>query len=176
MSELSTLARPYAEAVFKTAIENKSVPKWSDMLEFLSLVMQDKEMTAVVINPKVNHEQLTQLLLDICQGQLSKEGVNFLKLLVQNDRLILAPQISGLYESFKAEYEGYVDVEVISAYALSKDEQKKFATMLEKKLDKKVHITSSIDKTLIGGFLAKAGDKVIDGSIRGQLQQLAKKL
>jgi F-type H+-transporting ATPase subunit delta len=97
MSELSTLARPYAEAVFKTAIENKSVPKWSDMLEFLSVVMQDEEMTAVVINPKVNHEQLTQLLLDICQGQLSKEGVNFLKLLVQNDRLILAPQISGLY-------------------------------------------------------------------------------
>jgi F-type H+-transporting ATPase subunit delta len=176
MSELSTLARPYAEAVFKTAIENKSVPKWSDMLEFLSVVMQDKEMTKVVINPKVNHEQLTQLLLDICQDQLSKEGVNFLKLLVQNDRLILAPQISELYESFKAEHEGYVDVEVISAYALSKDEQKKFATMLEKKLDKKVHITSSIDKTLIGGFLAKAGDKVIDGSIRGQLQQLAKKL
>ena len=176
MSELSTLARPYAEAVFKTAIENKSVTKWSDMLEFLSVVMQDKEMTAVVINPKVNHEQLTQLLLDICQDQLSKEGVNFLKLLVQNDRLIFAPQISELYESFKAEYEGYVDVEVISAYALSKDEQKKFATMLEKKLDKKVHITSSIDKTLIGGFLAKAGDKVIDGSIRGQLQQLAKKL
>ncbi len=176
MSELSTLARPYAEAVFKTAIENKSVPQWSDMLEFLSVVMQDKEMTAVVINPKVNHEQLTQLLLDICQDQLTKEGVNLLKLLVQNDRLLLAPQIFDLYESFKAEHEGYVDVEVISAYALSKDEQKKFANTLEKKLDKKVHITTSIDKTLIGGFLAKAGDTVIDGSIRGQIQQLAKKL
>ena len=176
MSELSTLARPYAEAVFKTAIENKSVAKWSDMLAFLSVVMQDKEMTAIVANPKVTQDQLTQLLLDICQDQLTKEGVNLLKLLVQNDRLILAPQISELYESFKAEHEGYIDVEVISAYALSKDEQKKFATTLEKQLDKKVHITTSIDKTLIGGFLAKAGDKVIDGSIKGQLQQLAKKL
>jgi F-type H+-transporting ATPase subunit delta len=176
MSELSTLARPYAEAVFKTALENKSVSEWSDMLEFLSVVMQDKEMTAVAVNPKVSEQQLTQLLLDICQDQLSKEGVNFLKLLVQNDRLILAPQISDLYESFKAEHEGYVDVEVISAYALSKEGQKKFTTMLEKQLDKKVHITTSIDKSLIGGFLAKAGDKVIDGSIKGRLQQLAKKL
>jgi F-type H+-transporting ATPase subunit delta len=176
MSELSTLARPYAEAVFKTALENKSVSEWSEMLAFLSVVMQDKEMTAVAVNPKVSEQQLTQLLLDICQDQLSNEGVNFLKLLVQNDRLILAPQISELYESFKAEHEGYVDVEVISAYALSKDEQKKFATTLEKQLDKKVHITTSIDKSLIGGFLAKAGDKVIDGSIKGRLQQLAKKL
>ncbi|MCK5889959.1 MAG: F0F1 ATP synthase subunit delta [Methylococcales bacterium] len=176
MSELLTLARPYAEAVFKTAIEKKSVSEWSDMLAFLSVVMQDEEMTTVVANPKVSQQQLTQLVLDICQDQFSKEGVNFLKLLVENGRLILAPQVSELYEEFKAEHEGYVDVEVISAYALSKEEQKKFAATLEKKLDKKVHITTSIDKTLLGGFLAKAGDMVIDGSIKGQLQQLAKKL
>jgi F-type H+-transporting ATPase subunit delta len=176
MSELSTLARPYAEAVFKTAIDKKSVSEWSVMLEFLAIVMQDKELIAIVANPKVTEQQLTQLLLNICQDQLTKEGNNFLKLLIQNDRLILAPQIYNLYEAFKAEHEGYVDVEVMSAYALSKEEQKKFATMLEKQLDKKVHITTSIDKTLLGGFLAKAGDKVIDGSIRGRLQQLAKKL
>ena len=176
MSELSTLARPYAEAVFKIAVESKSTSDWSEMLEFLSAVMQDKEMVAIITNPKVSQDRLTTLLLGICQDQFKPEAVNFLKLLIQNDRLMLAPQISALYESFKAEHEGYVDVEVISAYALSKEEQKKFATTLEKKLDKKVHITTSIDKTLIGGFLAKAGDKVIDGSIKGQLQQLAKKL
>ena len=176
MSELSTLARPYAEAVFKRALETKAVSEWSDMLSFLGLVMQDDELATVISNPKVTQEQLTQLLLDICQDQLQKEGVNFLKLLVQNDRLLLAPQISELYESYKAEHEGYVDVEVISAYALSKEEQNKFATTLKKQLGKTVHITTSIDKNLIGGFIAKAGDKVIDGSIKGQLQQLAKKL
>lgn len=176
MSELSTLARPYAEAVFKRALETKAVSEWSDMLAFLALVMQDDEMAAVIANPKVTQEQLTQLLLDICQDQLQKEGVNFLKLLVQNDRLLLAPQISELYESHKAEHEGYVDVEVVSAYALTKEEQNKFATTLKKQLGKKVHITTSIDKNLIGGFIAKAGDMVIDGSIKGQLQQLAKKL
>jgi len=176
MSELSTLARPYAEAVFKRAIETKTTSDWSEMLVFLSAVMQDKEMVAIIANPKVSQEQLTTLLLDICQDQIKEEGVNFLKLLIQNDRLILAPQISELYESYKADHEGYIEVEVTSAYALTKEEQNKFATTLKKLLDKKVHITSSIDKSLIGGFLAKAGDKVIDGSVKGQLQQLAKKL
>ncbi len=176
MSELSTLARPYAEAVFKTAIESNTASEWSEMLSFLSVVIQDEEMSVVIANPKVSQEQLTQLLLDICQDQLKEQGINLVKLLVQNDRIILTPQISALYESFKAEHEGYVDVEVMSAYALSKEEQKKFATTLEKKLNKKAHITTSIDKSLIGGFLAKAGDTVIDGSIKGQLQQLAKKL
>ncbi len=176
MSELSTLARPYAEAVFKRAIESKTTSEWSDMLSFLTVVIQDEELAAIVANPKVTTEQLTTLLLDISQDQLSEEGVNLVKLLVENDRVILTPEIAVLYESFKAEHEGYVDVEVTSAYALTKEEQNKFAKTLEKKLNKKVHITTSIDKALIGGFLAKAGDTVIDGSIKGQLQQLAKKL
>ncbi len=176
MSELLTLARPYAEAAFKRAIESKSIDEWSDILAFLSVVVQDEELSAVIANPKVTEQQLTQLLFDICQGQLKKEGENFLKLLIQNDRLMLAPQISELYETYKADYEGYVDVEVISAYATTKEEQKKFVTTLKKILNKDVHITTSIDKDLIGGFLARAGDKVIDGSVTGQLQQLAKKL
>jgi len=174
MSELSTLARPYAQAVFKIAIESKSTSDWSDMLAFLSVVLQDTEMLAIISNPKVSQERLTTLLLDVCQDQLNEGGSNLLKLLIENGRLALAPQISILYELFKAEHEGYVDVEVISAYALTKEEQKSFAITLKKQLNKKVHITTSIDKSLIGGFLAKAGDTVIDGSIKGQLQQLAK--
>ncbi len=176
MSELSTLARPYAEAVFKIAVETKTVSDWSDMLSFLSFVMQDHEMVAIVANPKVSQEQLTTLLLDICQGQLKKQGENLVKLLVQNDRLILASQISELFEAYKAEHEGYVDVEITSAFALTKEEQKKVAITLKKQLGKDVQITTSIDKSLIGGYIAKAGDKVIDGSVKGQLQQLAKKL
>ena len=83
MSELLTLARPYAEAVFKRAIEKKALPEWSDALNFLSVVMQDKEMLAVIANPKVTQEQLTGLLLDICQEQLKPEGMNFVKLLIE---------------------------------------------------------------------------------------------
>lgn len=176
MIELTTLARPYAQAVFKTAVENNAVSAWSDMLALLAIVMQDTQMIPVFVNPKVSRQQLTQLLIDICGNQLNANGINLLKLLVKNERLVLAPQIAKLYESFKAQQQGYIDVEVISAYALTKDEQVKLANILTQKLHKKAHISTSIDKRLLGGFLAKAGNKVIDGSIKGQLQQLAKQL
>ena len=176
MSELATLARPYAEAVFKRAKETESSQEWSDTLAFLSAIMQEESLAAIVNNPRVGQDELTQLLLDICQDQVTGEATNFLKLLIENGRLNLAPQIAELFEKYKAADEGYVDVDVITAYALSKAEEKSFATSLKKRLNKKVNIKSSIDKSLIGGFLVKAGDSVIDGSISGQLQQLAKRI
>jgi F-type H+-transporting ATPase subunit delta len=176
MSELSTLARPYAEAAFKRAKEVGAAGVWADSLGFLSAVMQDKELTAVIDNPRVRKEHATQLMLDICQEHIHDEAVNFLKLLIENDRLKLVPQIAELYEQYKADDEGYVNVDLYSAYALTKAEEKQYVTMLEKQLGKKVQATVSVDKSLIGGILAKAGDKVIDGSISGQLHQLAKRL
>ncbi|MCK5354780.1 MAG: F0F1 ATP synthase subunit delta [Methyloprofundus sp.] len=176
MSELSTLARPYAEAVFKRAKETASSQEWSDTLAFLSAIMQDESLAAIVNNPRVAQDELTQLLQDICQDQVTGEANNFLKLLIENGRLSLAPQIAELFENYKAEDEGYVDVDVITAYALTKAEEKSFATSLKKKLNKQVNISASVDKSLIGGFLVKAGDSVIDGSISGQLQQLAKRI
>ena len=176
MSELSTLARPYAEAVFKRAKETESSQEWSDTLAFLSAIMQDESLAAIVNNPRVEQDELTQLLQDICQDQISGEANNFLKLLIENGRLTLAPQIAELFENYKAEDEGYVDVDVITAYALTKAEEQSFATSLKKKLNKKVNISASVDKSLMGGFIVKAGDTVIDGSISGQLQQLAKRI
>lgn len=176
MSELSTLARPYAEAVFKRAKETESSQEWSDTLVFLSAILQDESLAAIVNNPRVEQDRLTQLLQDICQDQITGEANNFLKLLIENGRLSLAPQIAELFENYKAEDEGYVDVDVITAFALTKAEEKSFATSLKKKLNKQVNISASVDKSLIGGFLVKAGDTVIDGSISGQLQQLAKRI
>jgi F-type H+-transporting ATPase subunit delta len=176
MSELATLARPYAEAVFKRAKESKAAAKWSDMLGFLAAVVNDKQVAALIRNPKVDKNSLTRLMQDICEGQLDIEGENFLKLLVANSRLLLAPYIKDIYERHRAEHEGYVDVEVRTAYSLNKEEQKQLAKALQKTLNKKPHITMVVDESLIGGFLARAGDKVIDGSIKGRLQQLAKRL
>lgn len=176
MSDLATLARPYAEAIFKRAKEVKATDKWSEMLALVSLVMQDNELMALVKNPKAAEDRIVQLILDICQEQLDSEGVNFVKLLGQNNRLLLAPQIASLYEEYKAEDEGYIDVDVSSAFALTKAEEKNLITSLEKTLNKTVRFKVGVDKTLIGGFLARAGDIVIDGSTKGQLQQLAKRL
>lgn len=176
MSELSTLARPYAAAVFKRARETSAAEQWSQMLKFIAEVVKDKDISGIIENPKIGQDRLIQLLLDICQGRLNEEGENFLKILVQNDRLTLAPQISKLYETHKADAEGYVDVDVTTAYSFTKEEQKKFTSALEKTLAKKVRISVNVDKSLIGGFLAKAGDRVIDGSIKGRLQQMQKTL
>ncbi|MEF3073505.1 MULTISPECIES: F0F1 ATP synthase subunit delta [unclassified Methylobacter] len=176
MSELATLARPYAAAVFKRAKETNTTAKWSQSLAFMSAVLSDKEISVVVDNPKVTKERLSALMLDICQGQVDGESANFLKLLVQNNRLTLLPYIAEIFEAYKADDEGYIDVEVVTAYPFSKEEKQKFASKLEKTLSKKVHMNATVDKSLIGGVLVRAGDRVIDGSIKGQLQQLAKRL
>lgn len=176
MTELATLARPYAEAAFGRAKENGTTEQWAQALQFLALVLEDPDLAGIVSNPRVGADKLLQLLLDICQDQVDEEVKNLLKLLVQNGKLKLLPTISKLYEACKANDEGYVNVDLFSAYALNKAEQSRYVAMLEKQLRKKVNATVHVDKTLIGGILAKAGDKVLDGSVSGQLQQLAKRL
>ncbi|MGR8953422.1 MAG: F0F1 ATP synthase subunit delta [Gammaproteobacteria bacterium] len=176
MSELATLARPYAAAVFKRAKETGSSEKWSETLTFLSSVLSDRSIAAFVNNPKVGSERLLALMLDICEGRIDQEGANFLKLLVQNQRLTLVPEIARIFEDHKAEDEGYLDVDVYAAYEFSEKGKKDFAAKLEKQFGKKVHMNVSIDKSLIGGVLVRAGDKVIDGSIKGQLQHMQKAL
>lgn len=176
MSELATLARPYAEAVFKRAKETDSAAKWSDTLAFISTVGNDEIISVAADNPKVKKENFLNLMLDICSGQVDQEGENFLKLLVQNNRLKLARHIAAIYEQYRAEDEGYVDVEVSTAYSLSKDEEKNLASKLENTLHKKVHLNVTEDRSLIGGILIRAGDRVIDGSIKGQLQHMQRAL
>ncbi len=176
MSELATIARPYAEAVFKRAKETGTSKKWSEMLAFLAALISDHDISVLVDNPKVGKDRLTKLLLDIAQGQINDEGTNFLKLLLQNNRLLILPAIADIYEQYKADDEGYIEVDLLTAYSLTKEEEKKMAEILEKSFQKKVHINITVDKSLIGGVFVRAGDHVIDGSIKGRLQQLAKQL
>jgi F-type H+-transporting ATPase subunit delta len=176
MAELSTLARPYAEAVFKRAKQSGNIEQWSSDVAFIATLAQDSSVIALLNNPRTSKSQLTELLLDVSQEQVGDEAKNLLKLLIENRRLALAPKIAELYAERVAEDQGYVNVRLFSAYALSKAEQSKYSAMLEKQLQKKVNAEVIIDKSLIGGILAKAGDKVLDGSIRGQIHQLAKRL
>jgi len=176
MSELATLARPYAAAVFKRAKETHATAKWSQSLAFMSAVLKNEDISVVIDNPKVSKQRLSALMLDICQEHVNQENENFLKLLVLNNRLGLLPSIAELFEAYKAEDEGYVEVEISTAYTLSKDAKQNVTTTLEKTLGKKIHMNVTVDKSLIGGILVRAGDRVIDGSIRGRLQQLAKRL
>lgn len=176
MSELATLARPYASAVFKRAKETGATEKWSQSLAFIEAVLTNRDVSRLVDNPNVSNERKSALMLDLCGDKVDPEVGNFLRLLVYNKRLGLVSSITRLYEELKAQDEGYIEADVYTAYALTREAKTQFASSLEKKLGKKVHMKVTVDKSLIGGVLVRAGDKVIDGSVRGQLKQMQKTL
>ncbi|HCT98853.1 MAG TPA: F0F1 ATP synthase subunit delta [Methylococcaceae bacterium] len=176
MNEIATLARPYAVAVFKRAKETNSSKQWSKKLSFLAMVLGDNKLAGMIDDPKVGKSNLLALLLDICADQLDQEGINFLTLLIENNKLSLIPAIAALFETYKAEDEGFIDIDVTTAYAFSKEAKQDFNAALEKSFGKKVNMKVAVDSSLIGGVLVRAGDQVIDGSVRGQLQQLAQRL
>lgn len=176
MSELVTMARPYASAVFKRAKETGTAAQWSETLGFMSSVLMDKEVTGLIGNPKISKDQILALLEEIFGSTVQGEASNFLTLLVSNNRLALVPAIAKLFETYKAEEEGYIEVEVCTAFGFSEETQQAFAEKLEKALSKKIHMNVTQDPSLIGGVLVRAGDRVIDGSVRGQLQHMQKSL
>lgn len=176
MSELATLARPYAVALYKRAKQTATTEKWSQTLAFLTLVLQDQRIAKAAANPKGKKESFIQALLDLSADKLDDEAQNFVRLLVQNRRLNLIQSISEQFELSKAEDEGYIEVKVRSAYALGQDEMDSLNNLLQSILKKTPRLKVEIDENLIGGVLIQAGDRVIDASIRGQIQRLAKRL
>ncbi len=176
MSELATLARPYAVAVFKRAKETDSAKTWSKNLAFVASVFSNKSISDLIDNPKIGKSALSTVLLDISEGQIDQEGQNFLKILIENNRLSLVPAITQLFETYKAEDEGSIEIDVTTAFAFTDETKKKFSSTLKKVFGKKVNMKVAVDSALIGGVLVRAGDQVIDASVRGQLQQLAQRL
>ncbi len=175
MAELSTIARPYTKAAFETALEQKALDKWSETLALAAQATQDEQVSTLLSNPALRTDQKAELILDIC-SDVSEQGQNFIKILAENNRLLVLPEISSLFDRFKAEQEKSVDVEVTSAFKLTKEQQTKLAQSLGKKLDRDVNISTSIDKGLIGGLLIKTEDLIIDDSIRGKLAKLSEAL
>lgn len=175
-AETTTVARPYAEAVFKRAVESGSLDTWSDMVELLAIVVQDPTISGLLANPRVSADDKQTLMLGIGEGQLNDEGQNFVKLLLENGRIRAMPEIAVLFNQLKSEHEGAIEVEVASAFDVNDAQEAALAKALKKKLGRDVRITSVKDPELIGGVRVRAGDMVIDGSIQGQLSQLANEL
>lgn len=174
--DATTIARPYAEAVFARAVETDKLDLWSDMLELLALAARDPGLSGLIASPKLDKSQMTELMLDIGGGRLSDEGKNLVRMLVSNGRLSVLPEIASLFEARKAEHQGTLEVHVTSAYALKPAQEQQLAEALKRKLGREIRITSEEDRGLIGGFRLRAGDMVIDGSISAQLGKLANEL
>ena len=172
MAEPSTVARPYAEAAFRLADEATALGKWSEMLAPLALVAADERVRAAASDPNLNHEQVAGLFIAILAGRLSADAENFVRVLAENGRLGLLPEIRAQFEALKNEHEGVLEAEVHAAFELSDAQLADLAQRLEKKTGRKVRTKVQIDKDLIAGVRIVLGDKVIDGSARAQLGAL----
>lgn len=173
MAELTTLARPYAKAVFAEAQEKSALDAWSSDLATLAAFAADADMAKVLVHPSLTAQQQAQALIDVCGDKLNDAAKNLVAVLAENKRLPLLPEIAALYEEFKAQLQNTVDVVVTSAFELSSEQAEKLAQALKAKLQCDVRMTSEIDESLIGGAIIRAGDLVIDGSVTGKLSKLA---
>lgn len=176
MSDLTTLARPYAVAAFKRAKESGTTEQWSAELRFLADIMSDRNMVVAASNPRGKSESFEASFLGLCSGHIDSEGQNFVRLLISNRRLSLLNTISTLYEQYKAMDEGYIDVMVYSAFEMSPEDESTLRSALDDFLKKKSRLTVAVDSSLIGGVYICAGDRVIDASIRGHIEKLKKSL
>jgi len=176
MAELSTLARPYAKAAFEFAAQAGELQSWSDSLSTAGSVAQQSNVVDLLSSPSVTAQQQATALIQICGDALDEKGQNFLTVLSENHRLQLLPEISLQFDILKANREKAVDVELVAAHELDAEQQQKLSDALSAKLERKVNMQVSLDKNLLGGAVIRAGDLVIDGSIRGRLAKLAESL
>jgi F-type H+-transporting ATPase subunit delta len=176
MAELTTLARPYAKAAFEAAVESGSLNDWSGNLALVAAVVSQPVVKTALSSPSLTGEKQAQVVLDLCGEELIGQVRNFISILAENKRIPLMPEIVNLFEILKANQEMKVDVNVISAFPLSDALQEKLAASLKTKLQREVVLHSATDKSLIGGAIIRAGDLVIDGSVRGKLAKLAESM
>jgi F-type H+-transporting ATPase subunit delta len=173
MAELTTIARPYAKAAFEVAAFADSLQSWSEMLAQLAKVVSNERVAEVLASPSLTGEQQAKIIIDLCGDEINEPLQNFVAVLSENKRLPLLPEIFALFDVLKAEREKTVDVEISTAFELADETELKLAQAIKAKLNRDVNIHSQIDKNLIGGMVIRAGDLVIDDSVRGKLNKLA---
>lgn len=175
MSEFITVARPYAKAAFDFAIEQQSLDNWQQMLAFAAQVSRDSQV-ADLLSSALAPEHLANTFIVICGEQLDENGQNLVKVMAENGRLIVLPDVLEQFIQLRSVQESTIDVDVTSATPLNDDCMAKIATAMEKRLSRKVKLNCKIDKSVMAGIIIRAGDMVIDGSIRGRLDRLTEVL
>jgi F-type H+-transporting ATPase subunit delta len=176
MAELLTVARPYAKAAFEYARDHEALDSWSQALSFLSAAVANSDFRRLMGSPKLENDKKVALLSDMLPEQQNDDLSRFLDTLADQGRLTALPFIAEQFEYLRAEHEQRVDVTVTSAYKLTAAQQTKLANALKKRLNREISITTQVDKSLIGGVILRAGDTVIDGSVRGRLNRLSEAL
>jgi F-type H+-transporting ATPase subunit delta len=185
MADNHTIARPYAQAAFEIAGESKGLDQWSEALGVARDLLKDGQVTKFLANPKLTDNDRLSFLTELFGSAGGKssilaggdaKGTNFLKLLLEYERVFVLPEIAAHFDKLKANDENTVDVTVTSAAPLSAAQQKAIVGALTKRLGREIKLATAIDENLIGGAVISAGDVVIDGSLRSRLEGLSRAL
>jgi F-type H+-transporting ATPase subunit delta len=173
MSELSTLARPYAEAVFRMAQGENDLAGWSSRIATLAAIVSDAQAARLIADPTVSTERVAGLIIDVAGAELGERGGNFVKVLAENDRLSVLPEIGVQFETLKANAEGILEATITSAQALTQAQLDDLVAGLQARFSRAVNVQVAVDPELIGGAVIAIGDQVIDGSVKGRLQRMS---
>ncbi|MGF1739228.1 F0F1 ATP synthase subunit delta [Photobacterium satsumensis] len=172
MSDMTTIARPYAKAAFDLAVEKGELAQWAEMLSFAAEVTRN-ETIQDILDSGYAANKLTEIFLSVCGEQLNEAGQNLIKVMAENGRLKALPAVCSEFLLLKSELEKTIDATVTSAVALDDSQLAAISKKLEQRLSRKVKLNCSVDETLIAGVVIRAGDLVIDNSVRGKLDRLS---
>ncbi len=172
MSDFTTAARPYANAVYDTAKESNTLDSWSDALANLAAVVSDDQLSELLDNPGTGNSEKGELLLQILGDSLNQQQQNLVKLMAENGRLKIMPDVVEQFEVERAKAENKIEAEVISAFELTAEQTSELINTLKNKLGKDITLTTMVDESLIGGVVIKAGDTIIDASMKSELDSL----
>jgi F-type H+-transporting ATPase subunit delta len=173
MSELSTLARPYAEAVFRLAKGENDLAGWSSRVATLAAIVADAQVVALIADPAISADRVAGLIVEVAGAGLGERGSNFVKVLAENGRLTVLPEIATQFETLKAHAEGTLEATITSAQELTQAQIDDLVAGLKTKFNRAVNVQTAVDPELIGGAVISIGDQVIDGSVKGRLQRMS---
>lgn len=171
MAELATIARPYAEALFRVA-RGGNLQAWSDTVHEMAAVAALPEVKELAANPRLSDTQISETFLSVLKSSVSPEAKNFVNTLVENGRLALLPEISEQFQLLKNSQQGSADAEIVSAFPMDGAQVADLVASLEKKFGRKLNPSVTVDPSLIGGVRVVVGDEVLDSSVRAKLQQM----
>lgn len=175
MSELTTIARPYAKAAFDFALEQGQLDKWQAMLQFSAAAAGNEEIKTL-LHSSLASPKIAEIFIAVCADQLDQYGQNFIRVMAENRRLAVLPMVSAIFAELCTQHQSIKDISVISATELTKVQKAKIIQAMQAKLNCEIRIVSQVDKSLIAGVIIRYDDTVIDGSSRGQLGRLSQEL
>jgi len=176
MSKLMTIARPYAEAIFQYATEQDQVALWSTLLVDMTQIAENKDIQRITQSPKVSHEQVANVIAELTQVELASPQGSFVQLLIENKRLLCVPAIAQRYKQLVDEAHETLDVSMQTAVDVTPAEKESFTQKFSKMLGCNIKLHCTTDKDILGGFIVHYSDKVIDSSLKGQMNKMAQSL